>query len=58
MLNLNVSLESSYFFGEFPVDAKCSVLVNYWEITFCGMSDIKNSLSKTLCPLQTVFKDA
>lgn len=61
MLNLNLSQESSYFFGVFPVEAKHSVPMNYWEIAFCVMSDKKtsvHSLSETPCTVQTVFKDA
>ena len=54
VININLSLESSQFFGVFPIEAKGSVPINYWEIAFCGKSCIKNSvhsISKTLCSL-------
>lgn len=54
MININISLEPSQFFGVFRIEAKGSVPVNYWEIAFCGMSCIKNaahSIGRTLCSL-------
>lgn len=62
VININLSLESSQFFGVFPIEAKGSVPINYRETAFCGMSSIKTSVysisktlysSGTLCSLGT-----